>query len=40
MSEPLNDLPLPDGIRARMIDNGNGLSMHVLEAGFDAPDDL
>lgn len=38
MSEPLNDLPLPDGIRARMIDNGNGLSMHVLEAGFDAPD--
>lgn len=26
---------LPDGIRARLIDNGNGLTMHVLEAGFD-----
>ncbi|SAK55552.1 alpha/beta hydrolase [Caballeronia fortuita] len=38
MNQPSNDLPLPDGIRARMIDNGNGLSMHVLEAGFDAPD--
>jgi pimeloyl-ACP methyl ester carboxylesterase len=37
MNEPLNDLPLPEGIRARMIDNGNGLSMHVLEAGFDTP---
>ncbi|SAK45093.1 alpha/beta hydrolase [Caballeronia hypogeia] len=37
MNEPLHDLPLPDGIRARMIDNGNGLSMHVLEAGFDTP---
>ncbi|MDR3464900.1 MAG: alpha/beta fold hydrolase [Xanthobacteraceae bacterium] len=24
---------LPDGIRSRMVDNGNGLSMHVLEAG-------
>lgn len=38
MSQPLNDLPLPEGIRARNVDNGNGLSMHVLEAGFDAPD--
>ena len=37
MNETSNDLPLPDGIRARMIDNGNGLSMHVLEAGFDIP---
>lgn len=24
---------LPDGIRARMVPNGNGLTMHVLEAG-------
>jgi pimeloyl-ACP methyl ester carboxylesterase len=38
MNESLNDLPLPDGIRARNIDNGNGLSMHVLEAGFETPD--
>ena len=27
---------LPPGIRSRMIDNINGLSMHVLEAGFEA----
>ena len=30
-------LPLPEGIRSRQVDNGNGLSMHVLEAGFDTP---
>ncbi len=30
--------PLPPGIRARFLDNGNGLTMHVLEAGDDAPD--
>jgi pimeloyl-ACP methyl ester carboxylesterase len=29
---------LADGIRSRFIDNGNGLSMHILEAGFDRPD--
>jgi pimeloyl-ACP methyl ester carboxylesterase len=28
---------LADGIRSRFIDNGNGLSMHILEAGFDRP---
>ena len=33
----LAPIPLPAGIRARQVDNGNGLSMHVLEAGFDAP---
>ena len=33
----LAPMPLPAGIRARQVDNGNGLSMHVLEAGFDAP---
>ena len=27
---------LPHGVRSRMIDNINGLSMHVLEAGFEA----
>jgi pimeloyl-ACP methyl ester carboxylesterase len=26
---------MPAGIRSRMIDNGNGLKMHVLEAGFE-----
>ena len=27
------DVALPDGIRARFVDNANGLRMHVLEAG-------
>src|SRR3954467_9826151 len=26
---------LPHGIRSRIVDNGNGLAMHVLEAGFE-----
>jgi pimeloyl-ACP methyl ester carboxylesterase len=26
---------LPDGVRSRFIDNGRGLSMHFLEAGFE-----
>src|SRR6201996_9159080 len=30
--------PLPAGIRSRFVDNGNGLSMHVLEAGHESPD--
>jgi pimeloyl-ACP methyl ester carboxylesterase len=29
---------LPEGIRSRFIDNGNGLSMHILEGGFDRSD--
>jgi len=29
---------LPPGIRARFVDNGNGLTQHVLEAGFEEPD--
>lgn len=33
--QTLPPLPLPAGIRARRIDNGNGLSMHVLEAGWE-----
>lgn len=28
---------LPDGVRARHVDNGNGLHVHVLEAGRDDP---
>lgn len=33
----INDLEiaLPQGIRSRNIDNGNGINMHVLEAGFE-----
>jgi pimeloyl-ACP methyl ester carboxylesterase len=30
-------IPLPVGIRSRTIDGINGLSMHVLEAGFETP---
>ncbi len=30
-------LPLLEGIRSRFVDNVNGLSMHVLEAGFETP---
>ncbi len=33
MSEAFEGLPLP----ARIVDNGNGLAMHVLEAGFETP---
>jgi pimeloyl-ACP methyl ester carboxylesterase len=29
---------LPAGVRSRMIENGNGLNMHVLEAGFETSD--
>lgn len=28
---------LPSGIRSRLVDNNNGLSMHVLDAGFEQP---
>jgi pimeloyl-ACP methyl ester carboxylesterase len=31
----LSDLPLPSTIRSRFVENINGLSMHVLEAGFE-----
>lgn len=31
----LPDVPLPDGIRSRYVDDINGLRMHVLEAGFE-----
>lgn len=29
--------PLPPGIRSRFVDGVNGLTMHILEAGFDDP---
>src|SRR5713226_5581504 len=28
---------LPRGIRSRRVDNNNGVTMHVLEAGFEVP---
>ncbi len=28
---------LPRGIRSRLVDNNNGLAMHILEAGFEKP---
>ncbi len=34
---PLDSTHLPKGIRARLIENVNGLTMHVLEAGFETP---
>jgi pimeloyl-ACP methyl ester carboxylesterase len=38
MTQHLNDLPLPPGIRSRFVNNGNALTMHVLEAGHETPD--
>lgn len=34
---PLGPDVLPDGIRARFVENNNGLTVHLLEAGEDAP---
>ncbi len=31
------DLILPPGIRSGFVENGNGLRMHVLEAGYETP---
>jgi pimeloyl-ACP methyl ester carboxylesterase len=33
----LQDLPLPPGVRSRIVPNNNGCDMHVLEAGYDTP---
>ncbi len=33
----MDDAILPPGISARLVENGNGLRMHVLESGFEAP---
>ncbi len=35
---PLSDATLPAGVRARFVSDVNGLTMHVLEAGFETPD--
>ncbi len=35
MIEPLSTPTLPRGIRARFVDNINGLRVHMLEAGFE-----
>src|SRR5947209_7123957 len=34
----LADIPLPAGVRSRMVNGINGLTMHVLEAGFETKD--
>ena len=34
---PAGELPLPEGVRARIVNNGNGLEMHILEAGYQDP---
>jgi pimeloyl-ACP methyl ester carboxylesterase len=36
MSDAYTGPTLPAGIRSRMVDNRNGITMHVLEAGFEA----
>ncbi len=35
--EPIDSKCLPAGIRARLVENINGLTVHVLEAGFETP---
>ena len=35
-ADRLAPLPLPEGIRARFVDNCHGLRMHILEAGFES----
>src|SRR5512134_1930082 len=32
---PLDPAVLPPGVRSRLVDNGNGLVMHLLEAGHE-----
>ena len=34
---PLEDAVLPEGIRARFVEEVNGLRLHLLEAGFETP---
>ncbi len=34
---PLDQAVLPAGIRSRFVDNVNGLRIHILESGFEAP---
>jgi pimeloyl-ACP methyl ester carboxylesterase len=35
--QPLTPDVLPHGVRSRFVDGVNGLTMHVLEAGFETP---
>ena len=37
-AQPLDAAVLPPGVRSRFVDNGNGLTMHLLEAGVESPD--
>ncbi len=37
-TEPYYPAVLPTGIRSRFVNNGNGIKMHVLEAGFETGD--
>ncbi len=34
---PPPDAPLPPGVRSRLVNNGNGLDMHILESGYNDP---
>jgi hypothetical protein len=34
----VDDVDLPTGIRSRLVSNGNGLDMRVLEAGYEDDD--
>jgi len=36
--DALNQAVLPRGVRARFVEGVNGLRVHVLEAGHEAPD--
>src|SRR4051812_12681677 len=36
-NEQLNDMELPVGIREQYVPGVNGLTVHVLEAGFESP---
>jgi hypothetical protein len=35
---PLENVPLPPGIRSRFVHDINGLRIHMLEAGFEGED--
>src|SRR5262245_32640853 len=37
VNEPLSASVLPRGIRARFVNNVNGIRMHILEAGYETP---
>jgi len=34
---PYGNSTIPTGIRSRSVDNGNGLNVHILEAGYETP---